>query len=232
MASHDATILRTTGITLLQMLWSYSISAELARDSHSPEDLLSRYRDDQHSWIIIIKQDSVLKIKSMVRKDAKDIDISPDQLISFLKTEMREMDRKLGTHQREKLQQMSNVGEVDYEQDVTVLIAGTKTKKSNRRNIVEQAQACAASLTHEMLRGPIVAIETTDQVMDYIKGTRLDEPETWRSLSQVVPMGERRYLGEVQNMLLKIKEQNVNVTRNAFIYNFRSGKCIYYDLGA
>ncbi|RKF64023.1 eIF-2-alpha kinase GCN2 [Erysiphe neolycopersici] len=231
-ASHDATILRTTGITLLQMLWSYSISAELARDSHSPEDLLSKYRDDQHSWIVVVKQDSVLKIKSMVRKDAKDIDISPDQLVSFLKTEMREMDRKLGTHQREKLQQTSNIGEVDYEQDVMVLIAGTKTKKSNRRNIVEQAHACAVSLTHEMLRGPIAAIETTDQVMEYIKGTRLSEPETWRSLSQIVPMAERRYLGEVQSMLLKIKEQNVNVTRFAFIYNFRSGKCIYYDLGA
>ncbi|POS85437.1 hypothetical protein EPUL_003931 [Erysiphe pulchra] len=231
-ASHDATILRTIGITLLQMLWSYSISAELARDSHSPEDLLSKYRDDQHSWIVIIKQDSVLKIKSMVRRDAKDIDISPDQLVSFLKTEMREMDRKLGTHQREKLQQMSNVGEVDNEQDVMVLIAGTKTKKSNRRNIVEQAQACALSLTHDMLRGPIAAIETTDQVMENIKGTRLSEPETWRSLSQIVPTAERRYLGEVQSMLLKIKEQNANVTRYAFIYNFRSGKCIYYDLGA
>ncbi|KHJ32965.1 putative protein kinase [Erysiphe necator] len=231
-ASHDTIILRTVGITILQMLWSYSISAELARDSHSSEDLLSKYRDDQHSWIIIIKQDSVLKVKSMVRKDAKDIDISPDQLVSFLKTEMRERDRKYGTHQREKLQQMSNVSEVGCNQDVMILISGTKSKKSNRRNIIEQAQACALSLTHEMLRGPIAAIEITDQVMENIKSTKLSEPETWRSLSQVVPMAERKYLGEVQSMLLKIKEQNINVTRYAFIYNFRSGKCIFYDLSA
>lgn len=219
------------GISLLQILWSNSISAELARDSHSPEDLLSKYRSDQHSWIIIIKQDSVLKVKSMDRRDIGDVDISSSQLLSFLKTEMRERDRKYGTQYREKLQQTGNVGEAEYEQDVRVLIAGTKTKKSNRRKIVEQAQSCALSLTHDMLTGPIVAIETTDQVMELIQGTRLSESETWRSALQMVPISERRYLGEVHDMLLNIKEQNANITRNTFVYNFRTGKCIYYDLG-
>ncbi|TQS36110.1 hypothetical protein Golomagni_03449 [Golovinomyces magnicellulatus] len=231
-ASHDATFLRTIGITLLQTLWLHSISAELARDSHSPEDLLSKYREDQYSWIVIVKHDSILKVKSMDRRDSNDADITPNQLVSFLKARIRERDRRYGTNQREKLQQMSSIGEIetDYEQDVRVLFAGTKTKKSNRRNIVEQAQASAASLTQEMARGPIAAIETTDQVMELIRSTRLSEPETWRSALQTAPMAERRYLGEVHNMLLKLKEQNIDVTRNAFVHNFRSGKCIYYDL--
>jgi translation initiation factor 2-alpha kinase 4 len=33
----------------------------------------------------------------------------------------------------------------DHEQEVRVLVAGTKSKKSNRRNIVEQAQGRAAT---------------------------------------------------------------------------------------
>lgn len=36
-------------------------------------------------------------------------------------------------------------GPSDHEQDVRVLFAGTKSKKSNRRNIVEQAQGRAAT---------------------------------------------------------------------------------------
>ncbi|RKF80051.1 eIF-2-alpha kinase GCN2 [Golovinomyces cichoracearum] len=231
-ASHDATFLRTIGITLLQTLWLHSISAELARDSHSPEDLLSKYREDQYSWIVIVKHDSILKVKSMDRKDSDDADITPNQLVSFLKARIRERDRRYGTNQREKLQQMSNIGEIetDYEKDVKVMFTGSKTKKLNRRIIVEQAQASAASLTQEMARGPIVAIETTDQVMELIRSTKLSEPEKWRSVLQTVPMAERKYLGEVHDMLLKIKEQNSDVTRNAFVHNFRTGKCIYYDL--
>jgi hypothetical protein len=34
---------------------------------------------------------------------------------------------------------------IDHEQEVRVLVAGTKSKKSNRRNIVEQAQGRAAT---------------------------------------------------------------------------------------
>ncbi|CCU77407.1 protein kinase (Gcn2), partial [Blumeria hordei DH14] len=96
-ASHDATVLRTVGIGLLQTLWSNSISAELARDSRSPEDLLSKYRDDNHSWIVIIKQDSVIKSK---------IDGSE----GCHRCEIRERDRKNGANQREMLQQNCGTG--------------------------------------------------------------------------------------------------------------------------
>jgi len=136
-ASHDAEILRTTGVDIVQNLWRNEISAELARDSRSPEDLLSKYRDDQHSWIVIIKQDSILKVKSMDRKDVPDADIPSTQLLAWLKGELRERDQRDGLHQRAKLQRNSSQadapGPSDHEQDVRVLIAGTKSKKSNRR---------------------------------------------------------------------------------------------------
>lgn len=58
-----------------------------------------------------------------------------------------------------------------------VLFAGTKSKKSNRRNIVEQAQGRAATLVNSFLDGPIAAIETTDNVIELLRSTRLSDPE-------------------------------------------------------
>ncbi|KAL2068186.1 hypothetical protein VTL71DRAFT_16284 [Oculimacula yallundae] len=231
-ASHDAAILRSVGIEVVQTLWRNDISAELARDSRSPEDLLSKYRDDQHSWVVIIKQDSILKIKTQDRKD--DTDLPLTQLISWLTAEIRERDQKNGTHHRTRLQRHSSQADApsEHEQDVRVLVAGTKSKKSNRRNIVEQAQARAGSLVHEFLDGPIAAIETTDQVMELIRGTRLSDPESWRQVMHAVQTAERRYLGEVHDLMTTLAFQNKEITRNSFIYNFRTGKCIYYDLGA
>ncbi|KAE8446644.1 hypothetical protein EG329_011837 [Mollisiaceae sp. DMI_Dod_QoI] len=235
-ASHDAAILRTTGVDIVQSLWSNDISAELARDSRSPEDLLSQYRNDQHCWIVIIKQDSVLKVKSMERKDVDDVDIPSHQLLSWLKSEIRDRDQRNGTYHRARLQRHNSLQDSsatnDHEQDVRVLVAGTKSKKSNRRNIVEQAQARAASLVHEFLDGPIAAIETTDQVMELIRATKLSDPESWRQVTHSVPTAERRYIGEIHDLMNTLATQNRDSTRNAFVYNFRTGKCIYYDLGA
>ena len=236
-ACHDAEILRSTGVEIVQHLWRNEISAELARDSRSSEDLLSQYRDDQHSWILIIKQDSILKVKSMDRKDVADTDIPSTQLLAWLKAELRDRDQRDGTHHRAKLQrhisqQDSSAAAGDHEQDVRVLMAGTKSKKSNRRNIVEQAQGRAATLVHSFLDGPIAAIETTDHVMELIRETRLSDSESWRKVVHAVPTHERRYMGEIHDLMAGLAHQNKDITRNAFVYNFRTGMCIYYDLGA
>lgn len=235
-ASHDPAILRTTGIEVVQQLWGHDISAELAQDSRSPEDLLSKYREDNHSWIVIIKQDSVLKVKSIGRKEVPDTDIPLTQLMTWVKAEIRERDQRDGTNQRAKLlrnpSQPETIGSSDHEQDVRVLIAGTKSKKSNRRNIVEQAQGRAATLVNSFLDGPIAAIETSDHVMELLRETKLSDPESWRKVTHAVPTAERRYLGEVHDLMDSLSVQSKNSTRNAFIYNFRTGMCIYYDLGA
>jgi translation initiation factor 2-alpha kinase 4 len=171
----------------------------------------------------------------MDRKDVPDTDIPSTQVLAWLKNEIRDRDQRNGTQHRAKLQRNSSQadpGVGDHEQDVRVLIAGTKSKKSNRKNIIEQAQARAASLVHEFLDGPIAAIETTDQIMELIRGTRLSDPESWRQVTHAVPNAEKRYLGEVLDLMNTLANQNKEVSRHAFVYNFRTGKCIYYDLGA
>jgi translation initiation factor 2-alpha kinase 4 len=247
-ASFDPSVLRSSGIELLQTLWAHGISAELARDARSPEDLLSTYRDESYSWIVIIKQDNLLKIKTVGRKDAPDADIAAKELLSWLKSEIRDRESRSGMKFR------SSAGVVPHsdsagalllpasattehgQQDVHVLVAQTKSKKFNRRAVVEQAQASAARLVQSFLEGPIAAIETSDAVMDLIKGTSLSDPESWRRVEHGVGTAEKKYVREIHDMLKQWRweweAKKGDGSGSAFVYNFRTGKCVYYDLGA
>ncbi|KAM4056369.1 kinase [Hirsutella rhossiliensis] len=203
-ASFDAAVLRSTGIEILHKLWAHDISAELAKDARSPEDLLVKHRDDNYSWIIIIKQDSMLKIKTMGRNDVADVDIHMTKLVSWMRV-----------------------------QDVKVLIAQTRSKKFNRRTVVEQAQASAASLVRSFLDGPILAVETTDQVMDLIRDTSISDHESWRKVEHAVTTSEKKYVRELHDQLDTWRQayDTKDGSRHSFIYNFRTGNCLYYDLG-
>jgi len=238
-ASFDPSVLRSSGIELLQTLWAHGISAELARDSRSPEDLLSKYRDESYSWIVIIKQDNVLKIKTMGRKDAPDADIAAKELLSWLKSEIRERDSRSIMKYRSATgnlpqSESTNAVEAGQEQDVHVLVAQTKSKKFNRRAVVEQAQTSAAKLVQSFLDGPIAAIETSDNVMDMIRATSLSDPESWRKVEHTVGTSEKKYVREIHDMLKgwRWEWESKKGSEHAFVYNFRTGKCVYYDLGA
>jgi len=130
----------------VQELWANDISAELSIDAHSPDELLNDYKDDKHSWFVIIKQDSgdfgekQLKVKSMDKKE--DYDIRGSELLGFLKNEFRERHQREGTNERAKLLRRSshpdtNLGLKEKEADVRVLIPQHRGKKSNRRNVIE-----------------------------------------------------------------------------------------------
>ncbi|KAI9843471.1 MAG: hypothetical protein M1837_006317 [Sclerophora amabilis] len=243
-ASFDSKVLRTLGVDLVHRLWAGDVSAEIAIDSRSPEELLSHYRDDRHSWIVIIKQESsnhgerILRVKSMVRRE--DSDIRSSELIGWLRSEMRDRDQREGIKdQRPKLQHHTS-SHHDYtaqplsdavEQDVRVLFSLHKGKKNNRRNTVEAAQTRTQELTRSMLDGPIAAIEVKDEVLDAIRETRLADPDSWRKVIQNAPLAERKYLGQVHELVSDMARDVKGQTRNAFIYNFRTGSCIYYDLG-
>ncbi|KAM7217902.1 Serine/threonine-protein kinase GCN2 [Rhypophila decipiens] len=250
-ASFDPSVLRSSGIELVQTLWAHGISAELARDARSPEDLLSKHRDESYSWIVIIKQDNMLKIKTMGRKDAQDADISARELLSWFKSEIREREsrssakfRSLVNAQQHHIehhhQSTSGYGggtteSERHEQDVRVLVAQTKSKKFNRQNVVEQAQESAAKLVQGFLEGPIAAIETSDDVMDLIRATSLSDADSWRRVEQMVGTVEKKYVREIHDMLQGWRdefESGRGGPGSAFVYNFRSRSCLYYDLGA
>ncbi|KAM0256379.1 hypothetical protein ACHAQJ_005030 [Trichoderma viride] len=230
-ASFDAAILRSSGIEVMRLLWAHDISAELARDSRSPEDLMSKHRDESYSWIIIIKQDSMLKIKTVGKKDVPDVDLPMAQLLSWLKPEIRDRDAKSATKFR-GTPEPATQGEKDHEQEVKIMVAQTKSKKFNRRTVVEQAQVTAAALMNSFLEGPILAIETSDHLMELVQETSLSDPESWRKAEHGVTTSEKKCIREIHDELdtWRWKYEKKNGSKHSFLYNFRSGTCMYYDL--
>lgn len=221
-ASFDPTLLRTAGIDVLQMLWAQDISAELARDARSPEELVTRHRDDSHCWHVIVKQPDMLKVKTPGRKDAApDADMAPSQLCQWLRAEkMRERESAaahghaegsssihLHHYQHHHHHQHQHQHQQIKQQEVRVLMAQTRSKKPNRQALVEQAQAAASRLVSGFLAGPVAAIETTDAVMDLIRSTALSDAESWRRAEQAVGTSERKYMREVHEMLDNFKAE-------------------------
>ncbi|CAK7565157.1 MAG: eukaryotic translation initiation factor 2-alpha kinase [Sporothrix epigloea] len=277
-ASFDPTILRSIGVELLRSLWLHDMSAELAGDARSTEDLILKNRDEGHSWIIIVKPEGIVKIKTMPTVSASagvsnnsvvalhrnyatpDVELPYSQVISWLRSEMRERDSTRGGVAKvaaaaaaaaaaasSSLESSSvggghagtgdRVGGTEgQQQDVRVLVSQTKSKKFNRQAVVEQAQASAMRLVRSFLTGPIAAVETTDQVLDLIRKTALSDPDSWRRVEQCVSSAEKKYTREIQDMLLRWRAEyessSSSQSRSAFVYNFRTGTCIYYDLGA
>ncbi|KAL8388988.1 hypothetical protein RB595_008881 [Gaeumannomyces hyphopodioides] len=308
-ASFDPTLLRTAGIDVLQMLWAQDISAELARDARSPEELVTKHREDSHYWHVIVKQQDMVKVKTPGRKDAPDADMPPSQLCQWLRAEMRERESRVSAaahaveaHHGYGTEGLHHHGGHHHmqQQEVRVLMAQTRSKKSNRQALVEQAQAAAARLVSGFLAGPVAAIETTDAVMELIRSTALSDAESWRRAEQAVGSSERKYMRELHEMLENFKVEAAHQRHRgggsggggsgagaaavggiaaggaggagsgagvfvgagsygshdgggggsgsggafgipqggggvgampAFVYNFRTGSCLYYDLG-
>lgn len=92
-------------------------------------------------------------------------------------------------------------------------------------------------MVEQALNGPIAAIDTRDEVLESIRETRLSDPDSWRAVIQSAPPSERKYLGQVHELLCDLANENhtggdmTDGYTNAFIYNYRTGSCLYYDLG-
>lgn len=131
------------GIKVVQDLWSNDVSAELAVDASSLEELLSKYKDHNHSWIVIAKQDSKergFKVRSLAPKE--EFDVRASELIPWLRNEIRVRNQREGTidHSKQpRLPSQPDMSSPGHERanDVRILLSQHRSKKSNRRNIVE-----------------------------------------------------------------------------------------------
>lgn len=244
-ASFDSTVLRSTGVKIVAELIANGYTSELAIDAHSVEDLLRHYRDDRHSWLIVIKHGVApdkpdLKVKSIAKKE--DTDLRSPDLLNYLRNELRDREAREGTaaQRSTKVPQAATTTPSTTKANVDVLMSHHRSKKTNKWSIVEAAQARSAELLASFQGAPIAAIETKDEVMNAIHETRLSDPDSWRRVIQSLPLAERKYLQELHDLLLKYATRWREIViegaaRNgeggkAFVYNFRTGGCLLYDL--
>ncbi|KAL4909411.1 hypothetical protein BDW74DRAFT_80834 [Aspergillus multicolor] len=241
-ASFDPTVLREMGVKLTQDLWSNDISAELAVDASSLEELLTKYKEHNHSWIVIAKQDSKergFKVRCLAPKE--ELDIRGSELIPWLRNEIRARNQREGAPENPRYtrlpsQSETNMSASERPNDVRILVPQHRSKKSNRRNIVEQALTRSREVAEKAMNGPIAAIDTRDDLLEAIRGTRLSDPDSWRAVIQNAPLTERKYLNQLYDLLSEFASEShaesAENLENAFIYNFRTGSCLYYDLGS
>jgi translation initiation factor 2-alpha kinase 4 len=245
-ASFDPNVLRSSGVKMVADLISHGYSAELAVDAHSVEDILRHYRDDRHSWVIVIKHGIApdkpeLKVKSIAKKE--DTDLRIGDLLNYLRNEMRDREAREGSAAQRLTKAVptpSTSTSTTSKSNVDVLMAQHRSKKTNKWSIVEAAQARSAELLSAFQSAPIAAIETKEEVMNLIKETRLSDPDSWRHFIQKMPIAERKYLQELHDMLSEYKRRYLDSKSEqgggpgevgkAFVYNFRTGGCLLYDL--
>lgn len=148
--SFDQGLLDSVGVDILYELWSNEISAELAEDDHgtSAENTFAKSKDgkEDHRWVVLIKSEDLMKVKTTGRKD--EIEVRLSDLTGHLRSEFRERDRLEGRKPRasilhQRSQQDVNGPETDREVDVKVLTSQNKGKKVNRKTIVEEGEISA-----------------------------------------------------------------------------------------
>jgi translation initiation factor 2-alpha kinase 4 len=244
----DANVLRSSGVKLVAELIAHGYTAELAVDAHSIDDILRHYRDDRHSWVIVVKHGLApdkpeLKVKSIAKKE--DTDLRTNDLLNYLRNELRDRESREGSAAQRLTRAVSATApssSTPAKNNVDVLIAQHRSKKSNKWSIVEAAQARSLELLTCFQSAPIAAIESKEEVMNSIRETRLSDPDSWRQAIQKMPIAERKYLQDLHDLLLKYRGSWIE-TRNeerkgageggkAFVYNFRTGGCLLYDLEA
>jgi translation initiation factor 2-alpha kinase 4 len=111
-------------------------------------------------------------------------------------------------------------------------MAQHRSKKSNKFHIVSAAREQWERCRDQWKDAPILAIETRDDVLELLRETRLSDAESWRKMVQSVQLNERQYLQQVQDILAGWRKSCAegDGSREACLFNFRTGHCVYYDV--
>ncbi|CAK4032987.1 kinase Gcn2 [Lecanosticta acicola] len=219
--------LRDAGIKLISSLWANDISAELARE-------YATFPEQNYSFIVGMRHETSTTVRVTNQLSDTDEDIPLPQLASHLLQELRDRATRTARQSPPLLRNHSSHQEHDRRTDnVQVLMARHGSKKSNKFGIVQAAQQRWSEKLDQIKNAPILAIETRDEVLNMIQNTRLSDGESWRKAIQGVQLNERQYLKEVQDKLesWRAEWKDGEAGREVCVYNFRTGTCVYYDLG-
>jgi translation initiation factor 2-alpha kinase 4 len=218
---------RVAGLKILSSLWANHISAELAVDERTWDN------EDQYRFIVTLRHEASTTVRVRgTGEDASESDIPTISLVSHVHQELREREGTKARHPT-LTRQPSSHQEAEHKGNVQVLLAQHRSKKSNKYHIVNAAERQWAEKLDQWKDAPILAIETRDDVLELLRETRLSDAESWRKMVQSVQLNERQYLQQVQDILAGWRKEwtEGEKTREACVFNFRTGHSVYYDVG-
>jgi translation initiation factor 2-alpha kinase 4 len=107
---------------------------------------MAHYRDDSHNWVVIVKADSKergLRVRSLIKKE--EFDVRSSELVGWLRAEIRARNqREAGTEHPKLLRNPSQADASasmnDRTNDVRIIVSQHRSKKTNRRNIIESGK--------------------------------------------------------------------------------------------
>lgn len=217
---------RTAGLKILSSLWASHISAELAVDERAMGE------EEQYRFVVTLRHEASTTVRVRgTGDDSSESDIPTTSLISHVHQELREREGAKPRHPT-LMRQPSSHQEVEHKGNVQVLMAQHRSKKSNKYHIVNAAERQWAEKLDQWKDAPILAVETRDDVLELLRETRLGDAESWRRMVQSAQLNERQYLQQVQDILSSWRKKWMenDGPREACLFNFRTGHCVYYDV--
>jgi translation initiation factor 2-alpha kinase 4 len=217
---------RIAGLKILSSLWANHISAELAVDERTWDN------EDHYRFVVTLRHEASTTVRVRgTSEDATECDVPTTALVSHVHQELRERE---GTRARQPVltRQPSSHQDAEHKGSVQVLMAQHRSKKSNKFHIVSAAREQWERCRDQWKDAPILAIETRDDVLELLRETRLSDAESWRKMVQSVQLNERQYLQQVQDILAGWRKSCAegDGSREACLFNFRTGHCVYYDV--
>lgn len=216
---------QTTGIKLVASLWSNGVSAELARDQDT--------RSMDHLFVVHLRHESSTTVRvTSTDNEAEDSDVPLSSLVSHIQQELRERaQRKV---RMTLTRNPSSHQETERKGKVQVLMVERGGKKENKYTIVENAHQRWEETLEQLKDAEILAIEGKDSLLDLVQKTKMSDPVSWRAASQDAAPNERKYVYQIREALegFQKKWEAGNGLRTCCVHHYRTGKVIYYDLGA
>ncbi|KAI5283542.1 hypothetical protein KEM54_002045 [Ascosphaera aggregata] len=233
-ASFDDTIRLSDGAAYVAHLWANNISAELASETSSFNELMKEYDEADHSWIVIVKHDT-LKVVTMPQKDDIEMMKSKSDLIDYLRSALHQRNNQENIITKQDVPVQSQETSKERTSILRWIGGNAKSKRGVKRADAEdQAYQQSSKFLEDALDAPIAIISVGPDTLEAVRTTRLSSPESWRAMVQNAPIKDHQSLKELQECLKKFaSDQDENgqpIHQGAFVYSPRSGCTIFYDL--
>lgn len=223
--SFDEATLYGTCVEILRNLLDAGMSAELSDPFSNMDELDQAYSNVSRFWVVIVRPGGTkIKVRSP-NKDENEV-VSSD-LTKWLRDEMEE--RQPASISEPVLRRTRSSHGAGERENVTILTPQHKSKKVNRAMIVDSARSAAQDLAESISKNcRVLAIDTDDDTLQRLRNTRLADSETWRTLRHSVALTDREYIQEIQEQL---QDWNKAGQDGAFVCNYKTKTCIFYDFG-